>query len=147
MNAKQFKDLAYLIVKADKARNTYPLNVEFLTKRQALDWLSFTGSEIDFLKDNDCHVYVCCGDKHYSDEEITHSILANADYIELSYAEGYSFYIGRKCNEKALENEFWASLGWHLNDMIEFNEISDDILEKIAQILGITVKELIENDF
>lgn len=147
MNAKDFKALVELVAKADEARcnpqgwNKYPIQFDFMTKKEALDWLSFSESGMDFINE-DSHAYVYCGDKFYSDEEITPSILKKADYIEMSWADGYMFYIGKNCDWKALEDAFWSSVGWHLNFMIEFDEISDDILKEIADVLGTTIEDL-----
>jgi hypothetical protein len=148
MNAKDFKALAELVAKADEARcnpngwNKYPMNIEIISKKEALNWLTFTDSELDFIGDEDSHVYVYCGDKFYADEEVTPSILKKADYIELSYADGYAFYVGKCCDEKSCEDAFLNSLGWHINHMIEFDEISDNMLTAIADLLGTTVEEL-----
>lgn len=151
MNTKDFKALTELVAKADEARcdpqgwNKYPLNLEFMTKKEALDWLTFTDSELDYIRDEDNHVYVYCGDRFYSDEAITPSLLKKADYIEMSHADGYAFYISRNCDAGALEHAFWSSVGWHLNCMIEFDEIDDSILKEIADILETTIDELKEN--
>lgn len=147
MNAKDFKALVELVAKADEARcnhqgwNMYPIQFEFMTKKEALDWLSFSESGMDFISE-DSHAYVYCGDKFYSDEEITPSILKKADYIEMSWADGYSFYVGKNCDSQTLEDVFWSSVGWHLNNMIEFDEINDDMLKEIADVLGTTIEEL-----
>ena len=147
MNAKDFKALVGLVSKADEARcnpegwNKYPIQFDFMTKKEALDWLTFTESRLDFIGDDE-HVYVYCGENFYFDEEITPSILKKADYIEMSWGDGYMFYIGKNSDLEALEDAFWSSVGWHLNSMIEWDEMDESILKEIADVLGTTIEDL-----
>lgn len=115
MNAKEFKARSEILM--DK------LVIDFMTKKEMLDWLSFTNGEMDFLRDEDCHVYVYAGETFYSDEEVTLAILRKADYIEMSHSEGYGFYIGRNARPEAIQDAFDSSIGWHIEAGIEFGEL------------------------
>lgn len=116
MNAKEFKAKSKIL--NDK------LVIDFVTKKEILNsWLCFTDNEMDFLRDEDCHIYVFVGKDFYSDEEVTPAILKKADYIEMSHAEGYGFYIGTNADPESVQDAFDSSIGWHIEACIEFGEL------------------------
>lgn len=115
MNAKEFKANSEILMK--------DMIIDFVSKKEILKWLQFTDGEMDALGDDDTHVYVLIGKTCYSDNEITQAILSKADYIEMSWGEGYMFYIGRNADAESLQDAFDATVGHHIEARIEFGDL------------------------
>ena len=115
MNAKEFKANSEILMK--------DMIIDFVSKKEILKWLQFTDGEMDALGDDDTHVYVLIGKTCYSDNEITQAILSKADYIEMSWGEGYMFYVGRNADAESLQAAFDQSLGHHIEIGIEFGDL------------------------
>ena len=127
MNAKEFKAQSEILMDT--------LLIDFFTKKELLNWLEFTGKEMDFLRDEDNHVYAYVGKDLYSDDEITPAILRSADYIEVGHADGYMFYIGRNVDGEALQDAFDSSIGWHIDAGLEFGELAEGETGKIIRVV------------
>lgn len=112
MNAKEFKEHAEILMDE--------MIIDFVSKKEILKWLQFTDGAMDALGDDDAHVYVLIGKTCYSDDEITPAILKKADYIEMSWSEGYMFYLGRNAD---LQDAFDATIGGHIEAGIEFGDL------------------------
>lgn len=107
MNVKEFKAMA--VKYADR------FTIDFCTKKEMIDWCIDCG-QIVSERDNDIHVYVFVGNEFYSDEQVTSAILRKADYIELSDADGWMWYISSKCPGAVLDEAYDVTIGFYTEE-------------------------------
>ena len=97
--------------------------IDYMGKKEIIGWLDFDGGQIEFLRDEDNHAYIYAGGMWYSDDEITPARLRKADYIEISHACGWGFYIGRGMPASELAIAFENSVGHYIECGLEFGEL------------------------
>lgn len=124
MMLETFKTLAQIA----EARN---FQVGFDTKKHMIEVVASFDEDGQINYDNDCHWTIYVGETCYTDEEITPALLKKACYIEYSWGDGWSFYIGRNCTQAVLESAFENTLGWALECGAEFGELTDAQLDTI----------------
>lgn len=105
--------------------------IDFDTKKHMIDILASFDENGEINYDDDCHWTIYVGETCYTDEEITPALLKKACYIEYSWGDGWSFYIGRNCKQAVLESAFENTLGWALECGAEFGELTGAQLDTI----------------
>lgn len=135
MKADQFKKLGKIMDRW--------VAVDFVTKKEILDWFGSYNDGMWSGCDEDTHVGAIMDGEWYGDENCTPAIARRAQYLEFSHAEGYCFWISPKCDENALEHAAESTLLWHIECKTQDGEMDETTAQKIAEILGITVEEVL----